>query len=75
MFAEPQVVARGLKIELSHATAGKVPLVASSMRFSETPLKHEMPPPVLGQHTDEILRGVLKKNDAEITKLKEDGVV
>ncbi len=75
VFEEPQVIARGLKIELPHAIAGKVSLVASPMRFSETPIKHEVPPPALGQHTDEILRGVLKKSDAEITKLKADGVV
>jgi crotonobetainyl-CoA:carnitine CoA-transferase CaiB-like acyl-CoA transferase len=75
VFEEPQVIARGLKFELPHAIAGKVPLVASPMRFSETPLKHEVPPPALGQHTDEILRGVLKKTDAEIAKLKEGGVV
>ena len=64
-----------LKIELPHASAGKVPLVASPMRFSETPIKHEVPPPALGQHTDEILRGMLKKSAAEIAKLKEGGVV
>jgi len=75
VFEEPQVQARGLKFELPHAIAGKVPLVASPMRFSETLIKHEMPPPALGQHTDEILRGVLKKSDAEIAKLKEGGVV
>jgi crotonobetainyl-CoA:carnitine CoA-transferase CaiB-like acyl-CoA transferase len=75
VFEEPQVQARGLKIELSHAIAGKVALVASPMRFSDTPIKYEVPPPALGQHTDEILRGVLKKSDAEIVKLKEEGVV
>ena len=45
------------------------------MRFSETPIKHEVPPPVLGQHTDEILRGVLNRSDAEIAKLKDTGIV
>ena len=75
VFEEPQVIARGLKFELPHAVAGKVPLVASPMRFSGTPLKHEVPPPALGQHTDEILRKSLKKSDAEIAKLKADGVV
>ena len=67
--------ARGLKIELPHASAGTVPLVASPMRFSETPIKHEVPPPTLGQHTGEILRGMLEKSDAEIARLQEDGVV
>ena len=52
-----------------------VTLVASPMKFSGTPLQHDMPPPVVGQHTDEILRGVLKKTDAEIAALKASGAV
>jgi crotonobetainyl-CoA:carnitine CoA-transferase CaiB-like acyl-CoA transferase len=75
VFEEPQVIARGMKIELPHAAAGKVPLVASPMKFSGTPLQHDIPPPVVGQHTDEILRTVLKKTDAEITALKAAGAV
>ena len=75
VFEEPQVIARGMKIELPHAVAGSVPLVASPMRFSGTPIKHEVPPPALGQHTEEILRTSLKKSDAEIAALKAAGVV
>ena len=75
VFQEPQVLARGMKIELPHAVAGTVPLVASPMRFSATPIKHEMPPPALGQHTDEILAQVLSKTEAEIASLKAAGIV
>ena len=75
VFEEPQVIARGMKFELPHAAAGKVTLVASPMKFSGTPLKHDMPPPVMGQHTDEILRTVLKITDAEIAALKASGAV
>jgi crotonobetainyl-CoA:carnitine CoA-transferase CaiB-like acyl-CoA transferase len=75
VFREPQVIARGMKIELPHAAAGRVPLVASPMRFSGTPLKHEIPPPTVGQHTDEILREALGLADAEIAQLRADGVV
>ena len=75
VFEEPQVQARGLKLELPHPTAGTVPLIASPMRFSDTPIRHEVPPPTLGQHTDEILRDVLGKSEAEIVILKEQGVV
>ena len=75
VFREPQAIARGLKIELPHPTAGKVSLVRSPMRFSGTRAEHELPPPTLGQHTDEILRGVLELGDAEIAKLRADGVI
>jgi len=75
VFEEPQAKARGLKIELPHAAAGKVTLVASPMRFSATPLKHEIAPPVLGQHTDEILRGRLGMSDAEVAALRAQGVL
>ncbi len=75
VFAEPQAVARGLKMELPHPTAGKVSLVRSPMRFSETPVEHGVPPPTLGQHTDEVLKGLLKKSPSEISKLRSEGVV
>ncbi|MDP3139653.1 MAG: CoA transferase, partial [Burkholderiaceae bacterium] len=65
VFEEPQVIARGMKIELDHPTAGKVPLVASPMRFSATPVEYLNPPPVLGQHTDETLRTVLNLSLAD----------
>jgi crotonobetainyl-CoA:carnitine CoA-transferase CaiB-like acyl-CoA transferase len=75
VFEEPQVKARGVKIELEHPVAGKLPLVASPMRFSGTPLEHKLAPPVLGQHTEETLRGVLKLDDREIARLRADGVI
>ena len=75
VFQEPQAVARGLRIELDHPLAGKVSLVRSPMRFSETPVEHKAPPPTLGQHTDEILRRTLKLGDAQIAKLRADGIV
>ncbi len=75
VFKEPQVRARGVKIELEHPLAGKLPLVASPMRFSGTPLEHNLAPPVLGQHTDEILREMLKLGEPEIARLRADGVI
>jgi crotonobetainyl-CoA:carnitine CoA-transferase CaiB-like acyl-CoA transferase len=75
VFEEPQVVARGMKIELDHAVAGKVPLIASPMKFSGTPLEFKNPPPVLGQHTDEVLRGALRFDDADIARLRADGII
>jgi len=75
VFEEPQVVARGVKIEMDHPTAGKVQLVASPMRFSATPVEYKLPPPTLGQHTEEILRDVLKLDDAGIAGLRAGKIV
>jgi crotonobetainyl-CoA:carnitine CoA-transferase CaiB-like acyl-CoA transferase len=75
VFAEPQAKARGLRIELDHPAAGKVPLVRSPMRFSATPVEHERPPPLLGQHTDEVLRDLLEMSDGEIAKLRASGAL
>ena len=75
VFEEPQAVARGLRMEMDHPLAGKISLVRSPMRFSETPLEHKTPPPTLGQHTDEVLRGLLKFGDADIAKLRAGGVI
>jgi crotonobetainyl-CoA:carnitine CoA-transferase CaiB-like acyl-CoA transferase len=75
VFEEPQVKARGVKIELDHAAAGKLPLVVSPMRFSGTPLDYRLAPPLLGEHTDQVLKDFLKLNDNEIAKLRSDGIV
>jgi crotonobetainyl-CoA:carnitine CoA-transferase CaiB-like acyl-CoA transferase len=74
VFAEPQVKARGVRIELEHAAAGPLALVASPMRFSGTPLEYRSAPPLLGEHTEEVLRDVLQKSPAEIAKLRDAGV-
>jgi len=74
-FAEPQVVARGVKVEADHPVAGRLPMVASPMRFSETALEHKTPPPLLGQHTDEVLRSLLGKTDADLAALRERGAI
>jgi len=75
VFEEPQVKARGVKIELQHGAAGKLPLVASPMRFSATPLEYRLAPPLLGEHTDQVLKELLKLNENEIAKLRADGIV
>ena len=74
VFEEPQVKARNIKIELDHPIAGKMPLVASPMRFSGTPSEHTMAPPTLGQHTEDVLRS-LGKSESELARLRADGIV
>ena len=75
VFEEPQVAARGMRIELEHPLAGKVPLIASPMKFSGTPLEHKTPPPILGEHTCEVLCDLLRLDDVAIAKLRAEGVI
>jgi crotonobetainyl-CoA:carnitine CoA-transferase CaiB-like acyl-CoA transferase len=74
VYAEPQVKARGVRVELTNASGVSVPLVASPMRFSETPIEYRLAPPALGQHTEEVLRG-LGKTEAEIAALRAKQIV
>jgi formyl-CoA transferase len=75
VFEEPQVKARAVRIALKHGAGAKLSLVASPMRFSATPLEYRLAPPLLGEHTEEILRGVLGKSDAEIARLRAGQVI
>ncbi|MCE3262768.1 MAG: CoA-transferase [Pseudoduganella sp.] len=75
VFQNPQVQARGLVMEAPHPTAGKVKLVRSPMRLSASPAETQVAPPLLGQHTDEVLRDVLGHSDADIARLRSQGVL
>ena len=74
VFADPQAVARGLTVAMSHAT-GPMNLVASPLRLSATPPEYRLAPPLLGQHTEEILHDVLAIQPAEIARLRGMGIV
>ena len=75
VFADPQVKARGLAMELPHALAGRVPQVASPIRLSKTPVEYRSPPPLLGEHTALVLRKVLGLGEANVAALRAAGVV
>ncbi|KAA8696313.1 CaiB/BaiF CoA transferase family protein [Pseudomonas cannabina] len=75
VFADPQVVARGLAIELPHALGGSVPQVASPIRLSETPVEYRWPPPLLGEHTAQVLHELLGLSSEEVALLSAEGVL
>ena len=75
VFADPQVRHRGMRIDLPHALAGSVPLVASPIRLSASPLEYASAPPLLGQHTNEILHELLGLPQAELARLRDQGVI
>jgi len=75
VFDDPQVMHRGLKFDMPHPLAGKVPLVANPIRLSATPVEYHRAPPTLGQHTAEILSRVLGMNAERIDALRRDKII
>lgn len=75
VFSAPEVLQRGLVQKLPHPSIGEVSLLASPLRLTATPPEYRAPPPLLGQHTREILRDVLGIADDEINSLIEAGIV
>lgn len=75
VFDDPQVLARGLAIELPHALGGRVAQVASPIRLSETPVEYRRAPPLLGEHTSQVLQELLGMSGDEVVALREAGVL
>jgi crotonobetainyl-CoA:carnitine CoA-transferase CaiB-like acyl-CoA transferase len=75
VFDDPQVQHRGLRLELDHPTAGKVASVANPIRLSQTPIEYHQAPPLLGQHTDAVLKRLLGLDDNTIAELRTDAII
>ncbi len=75
VFDDPQVRQRGLRIDIARSGGGRVPLVASPIRFSDGAAGPPRAPPRLGEHTEEILRERLGMTAAEIAELRKKGVI
>jgi crotonobetainyl-CoA:carnitine CoA-transferase CaiB-like acyl-CoA transferase len=74
VFADPQVEARGMTVELPHPLAERVRLVASPIKLSATPVQYRRPPPLLGEHTLEVLAEAGLTAE-EVASLKSTGVI
>jgi crotonobetainyl-CoA:carnitine CoA-transferase CaiB-like acyl-CoA transferase len=75
VFEEPQAVHRGMRFELPHPTAGSVPQVASPLRLSASPVVYGRPPPLLGEHTEDVLGELLGLGADARRALRERGVI
>ncbi|SAK55071.1 L-carnitine dehydratase/bile acid-inducible protein F [Caballeronia arationis] len=75
VFEDPQVVARGMQVELPHPTGATVKLVPSPIKMSATPPEARLHPPMLGEHTDSVLRELLGYGDARIAHLRESKAI
>jgi formyl-CoA transferase len=71
LFSDPQLLHRGMVAEVPHATIDKLRLVGIPVKYSETPGAIRMAPPLLGEHTEEILRDVLDYGPERIAELRE----
>ncbi len=75
VFADPQVQARGVVVDLAHSSGASVQVIANPVRLSETPANYRMASPVLGEHTEEVLQGLLGLGTAELETLRGKGIV
>jgi crotonobetainyl-CoA:carnitine CoA-transferase CaiB-like acyl-CoA transferase len=75
VFEDPQVTSRGMQIHMAHAARDDVALVASPIRMSDTPVQYRHAPPLLGQHTREVLGQMLDLKEETMNRLFEKGVL
>jgi crotonobetainyl-CoA:carnitine CoA-transferase CaiB-like acyl-CoA transferase len=75
VFADPQVAARGMRTEVDHPTAGRVPMIGSPLCIPTSPARVFRAPPTLGQHTEEVLVGLLGYTADEVSAWHQAGVV
>jgi crotonobetainyl-CoA:carnitine CoA-transferase CaiB-like acyl-CoA transferase len=75
VFGDPQVISRGLRLELDHPSAGKVASVANPIKLSQTPIEYKQAPPVLGQHTESLLSSRLGISDQVMAELKSKRII
>ena len=75
VFADPQVQARGMVTHWQHPLRADLPLVSSPIKLERTPVRTDRPPPMLGQHTDEVLGELLGVDAARLATLRDRQVI
>ena len=75
VFADPQVQARGLRVDLPNAMGSITPQVASPLRLSATPVEYRFAPPLLGEHTEALLQRLFGMEATRIATLRDNGVI
>ncbi|MCW4037039.1 MAG: CoA transferase [Candidatus Bathyarchaeota archaeon] len=75
IFSDPQVLHRGMLVEMEHPVAGTIKQIGPALKFSETPCALSAPPPMLGEQTEEVLKSLASYSDMEIEELKKTGAI
>ena len=75
VFQNPQVIHRNLHIELQREDGARIGAAASPLRLAETPPSYDLPPPLVGQHTDEVLKAMLNMDSEQLATLRERNII
>jgi len=75
VFSAQEVLDRDMVLDIPHPTAGTIKALGSPLKFSDTPVVTSTAPPLLGQHTEEILSDVLDLESDAIARLKSAGII
>ena len=75
VFAHPQALARDMTLESKHPTAGTVRMTGFPYKLSQTPAELHRPPPLLGEHTEEVLTGLLNSSPEAVAALRDKGAI
>ncbi len=75
VFDDPHVKARGMEVQMKHSSGAEVTVIANPVRLSETPADYRIPPPLLGEHTSEVLQDLLGIDNKTFESLKKKGII
>lgn len=75
VFLDPQVITRLMKLDMAHPTAGHVSLPASALKLNVTPVEYRLPPPLLGEHTESVLRELAGVTPGELHDLRRSQII
>lgn len=75
VFSMPHVKEREMVVEMEHPTIGPLPLIGSPLKMGGTPVTYRLPPPLMGEHTKNILKNILGFSDEEVAALAESGCI
>ncbi len=75
VFDDPHVQSREMVVKMKHPTAGEIPLVGTPLKFSRTKVQFRLHPPLLGEHTDEVLHKLLGFNEKTLKVYHEKGII
>ncbi len=75
VFADPHIQARGMVTHWKHPLRGDLPLVSSPLKLEKTPVRTDLPPPLLGEHTEQVLQQLLDCDAKRMHQLRDQGVI